>query len=203
MEQKDETETCKRGRERANLSGFRWISWLQRKGVGKRRKEPTCPRRCCVKAPPSVGRGRGGHSGGLGLGARGGAASPTRGRVGLQPPSRAARVPARVRARGGTRPICSHRRASRGPGTKGPRASRGTRSSVRAGARTSPGRPGRARSPRCRARGTPPSIPGRDASVHTRGFFKNNIFLYVPPAPHPHLRAAAPRAGAGAGPRHS
>lgn len=38
-----------------------------------------------------------------------------------------------------------------------------------------------ARSPHCRAR--PPSGPGRGASVHTRGFFKNNIFLDRPPPP--------------------
>lgn len=109
---------------------------------------------CCVKAPPSVRPAPGADSGDA---RRGGAAEPPgalRGaaaprRAGRAAPALLARARARACARGKcARLICSHRRASRAPGTKGRWASPGTWFWAGSGARTSPAGPARASSAR-------------------------------------------------------
>ena len=133
--------------------------------------------------------------GGLGPRAPGGAAAPTG--AGWATPAISVCARAREFAHGEGRAPSAHTDGPLGNGTKRVRASQGTWSSVRAGAGMARPAPGASAS-RAVVRG-PPSIPGRGASVHTREFFKNNIFLDRPPAPTPHLCKAPGRAEEEAG----
>lgn len=146
------------------LNGFLWFR--------KRRKErgEKSPRaqRCCVKAPPSVRLGVQPAPWWAPAGGARRSSCAQRGRAGLHPPSQFARVPASLHtARDAPRtltPTGLWGTAQRGSGPLW-----GNWSPVRASTRLA----GLTRSASASRAVVcaPPSIPGRGASVHTRGFF--------------------------------